>query len=357
MSRDPLAAVRPEIRTLRAYHFAPVPEGLRAKLDFNESPTDVPAEVKDAALAAVRTRRFSLYPEFGSLRLRAAVAASVGLSPEQVVPGNGSGEVILAAVSVFAGCGGTLLLAPPVFSLYVQMAGIAGARVATVPLAGDDFRLHEEEFLARAAEGERTVPLLCSPNNPTGGTVSKDFVRSLCAVSSIVLLDQAYVDFSEEEDDLLPLLPELPNLVLFRTLSKAYAIAGLRVGYAAARSDVAEEIAKAILPFSVDLGAEEIALAVLARGEEVRERCRGVALERERVAAALRSLGARVAPSRANFLFFVPPGGDGARVFRDLGARGVLVRDQTVVVPGALRVTIGTPAENDFFLSTLKEVL
>ena len=232
-----------------------------------------------------------------------------------------------------------------------------GARVAAVPLAGDDFRLDEEAFLARAAEGERTVPLLCSPNNPTGGTVSREFVRRLCAVSPVVLLDQAYVDFSEEKDDLLPLLDELRNLVLFRTLSKAYSIAGLRVGYAAAWPDVAEEIAKAILPFSVDVGAEEIALAVLARRGEVRERCRAVARERERVAAALRALGARVAPSRANFLFLVPPDGDGARVLRDLRARGVLVRDQTTVVPGALRVTIGTPDENDLFLSTLKEVL
>ena len=357
MTRDPLAAVRPEIRALHAYRFEPVPQGLRAKLDFNESPADVPAGAKDAALAAIRARRFALYPDFGTPRLRAALAASVGLSPEQVVPGNGSGEAILAAVSVFAGCGGTLLLAPPVFSLYVQMAGIAGARVAAVPLAGDDYRLDEEAFLARAAQGERTVPLLCSPNNPTGGTVSREFVRRLCAVSPVVLLDQAYVDFSEEEDDLLPLLADLPNLVLFRTLSKAYSIAGLRVGYAAARPDVAEEIGKAILPFSVDLGAEEIALAALARRGEVLERCRDIARERERVAAALRALGARVAPSRANFLFFVPPGGDGARVFRDLRARGILVRDQTSVAPGALRVTIGTPDENDLFLTILKEVL
>jgi histidinol-phosphate aminotransferase len=357
MTRDPLAAVRPEIRALRAYRFDPVPDGLRAKLDFNESPADVPAAAKEEALASLHARRFALYPEFGVPRLRAALAASVGLAPGQVVPSNGSGEAILAAVSVFAGCGGTLLLAPPVFSLYAQMAAIVGARVETVPLVGDDFRLDEEVFLARAADGKRTIPLLCSPNNPTGGTLSRDFVRRLCAVSPTVLLDQAYVDFSEDDDDLLPLLGELPNLVVFRTLSKAYAIAGLRVGFAAARPDVAEEIGKAILPFSVDVGAEEIALAALARRGEVRERCRAIARERERVAVALRALGAKVAPSRANFLFLVPPGGDGARVFRDLRARGVLVRDQTAVVPGALRVTAGTPAENDLFLSTLKEVL
>lgn len=357
MTRDPLAAVRPEIRALRAYRFEPGPKVLSAKLDFNESPVDVPAETKAAALAALGLRRFALYPDFGAPRLRAALAANVGLAPEQVVPSNGSGEAILAAISVFAGCGGTLLLAPPVFSLYFQMAAVVGAKVATVPLAGEAFRLDEEAFLAAAAGGGRTVPLLCSPNNPTGGTVSRDFVRRLCAVSGVVLLDQAYVEFADEDDDLLPLLGELPNLVVFRTLSKAYSVAGLRVGFAAARADVAVEIDKAILPFSVDVGAEEIALAVLDRRDEVRARCREIAAERERVAAALGALGAKVAPSRANFLFVVPPGGDGPRVYRDLRARGVLVRDLTSVAPGAIRVSVGTPEENDLFLSTLKEAL
>lgn len=357
MTRDPLAAVRPEIRALRAYRFEPGPDVVRAKLDFNESPADVPAPAKAAALAALGARRFALYPEFGALRLRAALAANAGLATEQVVPSNGSGEAILAALSVFAGCGGTLLLAPPVFSLYFQMAAIVGAKAATVPLAGDGFALDEAAVLAAAAKGERTVPLLCSPNNPTGGTVSRGFVRRLCGVAPVVLVDQAYVDFAEEEDDLLPLLSGLPNLVVFRTLSKAWSVAGLRVGYAAARPDVAAEIGKAILPFSVDIGAEEIALAALAGREEVPARCRAIAVERERVAAALRALGAKVAPSRANFLFFAPPRGDGARLYRDLRSRGVLVRDLSGVAPGAVRVSIGSPGENDLFLSTLKEVL
>jgi len=357
MTRDPLAAVRPEIRALRAYRFEPGPQVVRAKLDFNESPADLPAPAKAAALAALGARRFALYPEFGALRLRAALAASAGIAPEQVVPSNGSGEAILGALSVFAGCGGSLLLAPPVFSLYFQMAAIVGARVETVPLAGDDFALDEAAFLAAAAKGERTVALLCSPNNPTGGVVSRDFVRRLCAVAGIVLVDQAYVDFAEGEDDLLPLLPELPNLVIFRTLSKAYSVAGFRVGYAAARADVAAEIGKAILPFSVDVGAEEIALAALAGREAVRARCGAIGVERGRVAATLRELGARVAPSRANFLFFDPPGGDAARVYAGLRARGVLVRDLSAAPPGALRVSIGTPEENDIFLATLKEVL
>ncbi len=360
MSRA-LDAVRPEIRKLRAYTFAPVPQGLRAKLDFNEASADVAPARKAEVLARVAARRWALYPEFGAPRLREALAAASGRSPDEVVPGNGSGEVILAAMSVLAGCGGTLLLAPPVFSLYYQMAALVGARVAEVPLAGPAFALDEDAFLAAVAREARPVPLLCSPNNPTGGTVPLAFVRRLAAVAPVVLLDQAYVDFAGEEDDARILLDELDNLVVFRTLSKAYGIAGLRVGYALARTPLAREVAKAVLPFSVDVGAEETALALLADRAGVAARTGEVARERERVAAALRALGARVAPSRANFLFFVPPGGDAPALFRGLRERGVLVRElvfpASSATPSAIRVTIGTPEENDAFLRAFEEVL
>src|SRR5204862_962044 len=133
---------------------------------------------KDLVLARVRARRWSLYPEQGNPRLRGAIAASIGRAPEEVAVGNGSGELLLAAVSVLAGQGGTLLLAPPTFSLSRQMAAIAGARVDAVPRVGPDLALDEDAFLARAG-GERVLPLVCSPNNPTGGVVSRGFVRRL----------------------------------------------------------------------------------------------------------------------------------------------------------------------------------
>ena len=297
MTRDPLAAVRPEIRALRAYRFDPVPEGLRAKLDFNESPADVPAEAKDAALAALR--RPALRPLPGVRRPAAPgrprglgrPLARAGRPGERLGRGDPRRRLGLRRVRRHAPP-----RAPGLLALRADGRRSPARDVATVPLAGDDFRLDEEAFLARAAEGERTVPLLCSPNNPTGGTVSREFVRRLCAVSPVVLLDQAYVDFSEDEDDLAPApRPSSPNLVVFRTLSKAYSIAGLRVGYAAARPDVAEEIGKAILPFSVDLGAEEIALAALARREEVRR-----ALPRDRPRARAGRRGAARARRRGS---------------------------------------------------------
>jgi histidinol-phosphate aminotransferase len=356
MSARPSPPVRPEIRALAGYSLSETPTGVLAKLDFNESPYDVPDEIKRKVLAALEKRRWSLYPEFGSRRLKEAVARAIGRTPGEIVVGNGSGEIIQAAISVFAG-GGELVLAPPTFSLYRQIAAIAAARPVEIPRGGDDFTLDEAAFFAAASRPGRVVPLLCSPNNPTGGTVSLDFVRKLCAAAAVVLLDQAYVEFAAPGEDAMPLLASCPNLVIFRTLSKAYSAAGFRIGYAICAPELAREIEKAILPFSVDHAAEELAVTLLEDPGRSRRAVAAIAVERERVASALRGLGARVAPSRSNFLFFAPPGGNGVRVRAALLSRGVLVRDMTRVAPDRLRVSIGSPAENDLFLAKLKESL
>ena len=185
--------VRPEIRALRAYRLEeeePLP--VKAKLDFNESPDDVPEDVRAEVIERLKARRWGRYPEFGTPRLKKAIAASIGRSPDEIVVGNGSGETILAAVSVFAG-GGTLVLAPPTFALYGQIAAIASARVVPVRRAAPDFSVDEAAFLAQAARG---VPLLCTPNNPTGGVSSLAFVEQLLDAAPVVLLDQAYVEFA-----------------------------------------------------------------------------------------------------------------------------------------------------------------
>jgi histidinol-phosphate aminotransferase len=345
--------IRPEIRALQAYTpGVEEPFEIRAKLDFNESPDDVPEEIRAEVLDRLKSRRWGHYPEFGAPRLKKAIAASIGRSPEEIVVGNGSGEAILAAVSVFAG-GGSLVFAPPTFSLYGQIAAIGSARVVSVPRTGAEFLVDEAHYLAAAEKG---VPLLCTPNNPTGGVSSRAFVEKLLDVAPVVLLDQAYVEFAAAGDDFTPLVGSRANLVVFRTLSKAYAAAGFRIGYAVAPPDLAREIDKAVLPFNVDLAAEELALALLERPEVAKARIERVVEERERVARSLRSMGHTVASSSANFLFVSPRGGDASRVRRGLLERGVLVRDMTAAAEGRLRVTIGTPAENDLFLSALQEV-
>jgi histidinol-phosphate aminotransferase len=187
--------------------------------------------------------------------------------------------------------------------------------------------------------------------------VGREFLERLMEAAPVALVDQAYVDFAGPQDDALPLLDSRPNLVVFRTLSKAYAVAGFRIGYAVASPELAAEIEKAVLPFSVDLAAEELAVAVLARPEVARERVRAIVAERGRVARALEAAGCLVAASSANFLFVRPPGDGAGRVRRALLDKGILVRDMAEAAPGRLRVTIGSRAENDLFLEALAEVL
>jgi len=348
--------VREEIRALRAYRLAREDSPpIRAKLDFNESPFDVPEEIRAGVLARLAAKRWGRYPDFGAPRLKQSIASAIGRQPEEIVVGNGSGEVILAAVSVFAG-GRSLVLPTPTFSLYGQIAAIAAARIVDVPRTGPDFEVDEEAFLATSSRPD-AVPLVCSPNNPTGGVVRRAFLDRLLDSAPVVLLDQAYVDFAEGEDDALSYAASRPNLVVFRTLSKAYAAAGFRIGYAVAPPELVFEIQKAVLPFSVDLAAEELAVAVLAHPEVARSQVARIVAERGRVADALAAAGCAVAPSRANFLFVRPPGGDASRVRRSLLERGILVRDMTPLAPGRLRVSIGSRAENDLFLEALQEVL
>lgn len=346
--------VRETVRRIRAYTLPPGdPVPVRVKLDFNESPFDAPPEVRERVLARLAEIRWSRYPDFGAPRLKAALAKAFGRDPEEVVVGNGSGEVVAAAVSVFAGCGGRLALTPPTFSLYAQIAAIAGAEVVNVPLLGESYAFDEEHLLAEAGKG--VVPLVCSPNNPTGGVVRRSFLDELAAAAPVLLVDQAYVDFALPGDDARDLIGR-GNVVVFRTLSKAWAAAGFRIGCALAAPALAREIEKAVLPFSVDLAAEELALATLERPELARASVDAIVRERERLAAGLGARGAVVAPSRSNFLCFAPPA-DAQTVWRRLRGRGVLIRDISSVAPGHLRVTVGSPEENDAFLSALEESL
>ncbi len=315
----------------------------------------MPEEIRAEVLARLAAKRWGRYPEFGAPRVKRAIADAIGRRPEEIVVGNGSGEVILAAVSVFAG-GGTLVLATPTFSLYGQIAAIAAARVADVPRTGADFALAENEFLA-ASRQPGAVPLVCSPNNPTGGVVEREFLERLLDDARVVLLDQAYVDFAEAGDDALPLVGPRANLVVFRTLSKAYAAAGFRIGYAVAEPGARPRDREGHPAFQRrprGRGAghrRPLPSGDLARArEEDRGRARTSRRGSSRRGRRRRAVPFEL-PLRA------PPGADAARVRRGLLDRGILVRDMTSAAPGRLRVSIGSRAENDLFLESFLEVI
>jgi histidinol-phosphate aminotransferase len=320
------------------------------KLNQNESPFDLPRELKERVLARLAARPWNVYPDFESTALREALAAAYGYTPQNILVGNGSNELLAAAIGTFVGPGTPVVFPRPTFTLYEKLVTIAGGVALPVDFDPDSGLLPLDALLAAAGPG--VVVIVCSPNNPTGGVLPEGGVERLLATGATVLFDRAYGDFA---DDRLPPLHD--RLVTFSTFSKAWGLAALRVGWLATTAATAREIRKVKLPYSLNVLSESIAAEALANRELRDRNVASILAERGRLAAALRPL-ATVFPSAANFLAFRPVR-NSREVFEELHGRGVLVRDISAYprMQNCLRVSVGTPAENDRFLAALAEAL
>lgn len=337
MSRNVVAAMTAYTLELRQ---------AEVKLNQNESPFDFPRELKEAVLARMLERPWNLYPDFESTALREALARAHGLAPENTLVGNGSNELLAATVATFVGPGTPVVLPKPTFALYEKLVTIAGGVVIPVEIDPRTGLLPLEGML-RALDGlDDAVVIVCSPNNPTGGVLPRGGLDALLATGATVLFDRAYGDFAQ---DSLPPLHE--RLVTFSTFSKAWGLAALRVGWIASTAETCREIRKVKLPYSLNAVSEAVAVAALENGA-IRERNVAATIaERNRVARAMKEL-VEVFPSSANFIAFRPRG-DAKRLFEELCARGILIRDIGVAVPNGLRVSIGSLQQNDRFLEAL----
>jgi histidinol-phosphate aminotransferase len=347
--RASLLSVRPY--TLRA-ETAPV------RLNRNESPFDFPEEWKRAVLERAMARSWSRYPEFAPGELIRAIARRWSLPEEAVRVGNGSNELLQALVQVTLEPGRAMLTVEPTFVLYAQQAELAGARVLAEDLE-EGWRFDAGRIAGRLRRERPAAAFLCSPNNPTGTCLEEAGLREILAASpdTLVVLDEAYGEFSGWSA--IPLVRDFANLAVLKTFSKAAGLAGLRIGYLAASPPVASAVTRAKLPYSVNLLAALAAERALEGSGLLEERVAAVVRERERVREALQGIpGVRVTPSRANFLLFEVD--DAQRVFRSLVESGVLVRDVSGGHPRlsrSLRVTIGTPRENDLFLRGMRAAM
>jgi len=353
MSRRAEEFVRATVRPLAAY--GPPRDPAAVALHLNESPSDLPAELKRELAAQLQALDWSRYPITDGARLAADLARAHGLDPSGVLVGNGSNELLQLLLFACVDPGDTVVVAEPSFALYSLQAKALGARVVSVPLrqGQGEFRFPVEE-LARASQGAKVV-LLGSPNNPTGTTLSsEDAARLAREVPCLLGIDEAYRDFCGQ--DFAPLLAQAPRLVLFRTFSKALAAASLRAGCLLGPPALCAELRKVQLPYNLSAFTSLIGRALLARPELVRDRARLVMAERERVGHALRELGATVHASGANFLLFEQERRPANELHAALFRRGVLIRNVSSA-PGlsrALRVSIGAPALNDAFLAALR---
>jgi histidinol-phosphate aminotransferase len=360
---------RPAVQSLPAYKPGRNPADLAreigvdraVKLASNEVAfPPLPAVVRALAEAAAETNR---YPDNGALVLTQALADRYGVDPAQVATGCGAVTLCQELAQAYNDPGTSMAFAWRSFEMYPLLARVAGATALQVPLTpgrpGGPADTHDLPALAAAIDDTTRMVFVCNPNNPTGTAVRRaELERFLDDVpaQTLVVLDEAYREFVTDPDvpDGIELMRGRSNVAVLRTFSKAWGLAGLRVGYLIAEDPaVAEAVHKTHVPFSVSLLAQAAAVAALASEDEVRARCAAVVAERDRLTAGLRERGLDVADSQANFVW-LPVGERAAGLAAALEARAVITRP---FAGEGIRVTVGTPEEDDIFLAALDDVL
>ncbi len=334
-------------------------EGPVSLLASNESPyPPVPAVVEAAAAALAGANR---YPDPSNAALRRALSDRHGVPAGRIAIGNGSCDILLAAGEALLEPGAELVYAWPSFSVYPHLAAASGARAIEVPL--DDEHRHDLGAMATEITGATRLVIVCNPNNPTSTALPLDEVAAF--VERVprhiaVILDEAYVEFSllQDPEESVELLARHPNLVLLRTFSKIYGLCGLRVGYALCGSEAFRTAVDQVRqPFFCNAAAQAAAIEALKHQDEVARRVERNLAERTSMVTELEGLGLDVAESHANFIWF-DVGENEPEIVKELGRRGVLVRAGGALGrPGALRVTVGTQAENERFIEALGTLL
>ncbi|MEU7655040.1 histidinol-phosphate transaminase [Micromonospora taraxaci] len=348
--------IRDDLRGLSPYGAPQLDVPVR--LNTNENSYPVPEPVVEAigkALAA-ELRELNRYPDRDAVALRADLAEYLGhgLTVAQVWAANGSNEIQQQLLQAFGGPGRSALGFVPAYSMHPLLALGTGTR--WVPAErGVDFGLTVEEAVAQVREHQPDVVFLCSPNNPTGTALDPAVIAAvLDAAPGMVVVDEAYAEFARPGTvSALAVLPGHPRLVVSRTMSKAFGFAGGRLGYLAADPAVVQAVQLVRLPYHLSSLTQAAARAAVTHRDALLGTVSAIMAQRDRIVATLRERGLRVADSDANFVLF-QVGGDQRIVWKALLAQGVLVRD--VGLPGWLRVTAGTAAETDAFLTAMETV-
>lgn len=343
------------IRSLASY--APEPAGPGIRLDANETPWDVPRDLKAGIFRKLRETPWNRYPDSGAAALRHSLARLEGVEDDQVLAGNGSDEIIRDLILALAGPGKGVVVPSPTFSMYGALARIAGARVQEVPL-NPDWSLDAAGLLKKLNSRQGRILFLATPNNPTGALTSKNVIREILrSTDRVVVVDEAYRWFHSPEAGLGTELGEFPNLVILNTFSKALSLAGLRLGYLLGSRSIIRLLNRVRLPYNVNALTQAAALHVLEQRPIFQARMARIAEERDRLAGELaRWPEMLIFPSAANFLL-VRVRRAGA-VKRELARQGVAVRgfSSPAVLESCLRITVGTPRDNAALLRALDMV-
>jgi histidinol-phosphate aminotransferase len=336
-----------------------IASGNIAQLASNESPFPPHPQVVEAIAAAAGAMH--RYPDPDATLLRQRLAERFETDPSRIAVGNGSCEILLAAAEALCEPGDEILFAWPAFSMYPYLPALTGAREIRVPLAEGD--VHDLDAMAAEVTAATQLLLVCNPNNPTGTHIPAAQVAAFCErvpAHVTIALDEAYVEFQTDDDPdaSLDLLADFPNLVVLRTFSKCYGLAGLRVGYAIGAPSFRAAVDAVRQPFSVNALAQAAGAEAILHQDDVLHRVESTVAERLRVEEALRDMGLRTAETQANFSWIDLGDAEEGEVVAGLAEREIAVRPGTPLGdPGHIRVSYGTEAENDRFLRGLSEIL
>ncbi len=348
---DPARLIRPEILALSAYH-VPESEGL-VKLDAMENPYPLPRELAAKLAERLASIELNRYPSPNPRRLRELLARRIALpAGMELLLGNGSDELLQIVSLALARPGAVVMHPAPTFVMYSVYATYFGMKAVAVPLR-PDFSFDAGAFIERMRAEPPAVVFIAYPNNPTGVLYpEEDVVRVIREAPGLVVVDEAYHAFAGGRS-FLPRLPEFPNLLVVRTLSKL-GFAGGRLGYLAGRPEWVRELNKVRSPYNLSVLNEAAAIFFLEHYEVLEGQAAQILAEREPLGKALAELpGVTVYPSQANFFLIRVP--DAPGTFEALRRQGVLVKNLHPGLPNCLRVTVGTPAENRILLSALRE--
>ncbi|MBI3648289.1 MAG: histidinol-phosphate transaminase [Actinobacteria bacterium] len=349
---SPAAEPRSGLRDVAPYAYTQL--DVAARLNTNECPHPLPEGFFDELARAVHDLPLHRYPDGRMTRLREELAACAGHDLEGTWAANGSNEILTELLLAYGGPGRSALTFEPTYLLHSRLSWLTHTSVVQYRLQ-EPFTIGEQD-VERAIALEPAVIFVCSPNNPTGNAQPVQAVRSLAERrDALVIVDEAYIEFGGQSA--LPLVADHPNVVIVRTLSKAFALAGARIGYCLAAPEVVEDLQRVRLPYHMSALAQAAGIAAIRHAPQAMSILQAVREQRDRIVEALCAApGVEVFGSDANFVLFRPskPAGE---VWRGLLDRGVLVRDVTGAVPNGLRVTAGAAHEVDLFLHALSEVL
>ena len=345
---------RPGVRDVEPYISPQMPVPVR--LNTNECPHPLPEAFMVDLAETIRSLPLNRYPDGQMTRLREGLADHVGHPFEGTWTANGSNEVLTELLLAYGGPGRTALVFEPTYLLHARLTRLTSTELASIRI--EEPFVIGDRAIGETAAADPDVVFVCSPNNPTGNVQPLAATRALAeTLDALVIVDEAYVEFGGESA--LPLIADHPNVVVTRTFSKAFSLAGARIGYALAAPEVVDDLQRVRLPYHMSALTQAAGIVALRHLPEALTLLDAIRAQRDRIVDRLGAMpGVTAYPSDANFVLFTPPPQrETTDVWQALLDRGVLIRDLTSVVPRALRVTAGTEDETTRFLDALTEVL